>query len=75
MCNGRGTVCMWALRWTDIAGLHYAKQTIEEAIIYPNMRPDLFQGLRAPPKGVLLYGPPGTGENEWPGQSTTWPLE
>lgn len=46
--------------WSDIAGLAYAKQTIQEAIILPNLRPDLFQGLRSPPRGVLFYGPPGT---------------
>jgi hypothetical protein len=48
------------VRWNDIAGLSFAKQTLQEAVILPNLRPDIFTGLRRPPKGVLLYGPPGT---------------
>jgi hypothetical protein len=45
----------------DIAGLKHAKETVNELVIMPMIRPDLFTGLRACPKGLLLFGPPGTG--------------
>lgn len=48
--------------WDDIAGLAEAKRTLQEAVILPHLRPDLYRGLRSPPVGVLLYGPPGTGK-------------
>lgn len=48
--------------WDDISGLKHAKGTIREAVILPIMRPDIFTGLRRPPKGLLLFGPPGTGK-------------
>jgi len=45
----------------DIAGLEFAKKCVQELICWPICRPDLFTGLRALPKGLLLFGPPGTG--------------
>mmetsp|Transcript_23724 Transcript_23724/g.59833 ORF Transcript_23724/g.59833 Transcript_23724/m.59833 type:complete len:403 (+) Transcript_23724:117-1325(+) len=50
------------VRWNDIAGLEGAKKHLHEAVILPRLKPDIFQGLRAPPKGILLFGPPGTGK-------------
>ncbi|XP_064619122.1 fidgetin-like protein 1 [Lineus longissimus] len=51
-----------ALTWDDIAGLEFAKATIKEIVVWPMLRPDIFTGLRGPPKGLLLFGPPGTGK-------------
>ncbi len=48
--------------WDSIAGLEFAKNTIFETIIWPRLRPDLFKGIISPPKGILLFGPPGTGK-------------
>ena len=50
------------VHWDDIAGLENAKTTLKEAVVYPFLRPDLFVGLREPARGVLLFGPPGTGK-------------
>ncbi|KFO33028.1 fidgetin-like protein 1 [Fukomys damarensis] len=50
------------VHWEDIAGVEFAKTTIKEIVVWPMMRPDIFTGLRGPPKGVLLFGPPGTGK-------------
>lgn len=50
------------VRWTDIAGLADGKRVLEEAAVLPLMMPEYFTGIRKPVKGVLLFGPPGTGK-------------
>jgi len=51
------------VHWSDIGGLDNVKQQLREAVEWPMRFPQLFEktGIR-PPKGVLLFGPPGTGK-------------
>merc|ERR1711991_426998 len=48
--------------WDDIVELDNAKRLLNEAVVMPTKYPELFTGLLAPWKGVLLFGPPGTGK-------------
>lgn len=51
------------VRWDDIGGLEEEKRLLREAVEIPLKDPDLFDemGIR-PPRGILLYGPPGSGK-------------
>ncbi len=47
----------------DIGGLEVQKRELYEAVILPLTKPELFREIGIePPKGVLLYGPPGCGK-------------
>jgi len=48
--------------WDSIAGLHEAKHLLQEAVVLPLWMPEYFKGIRRPWKGVLMFGPPGTGK-------------
>lgn len=48
--------------WEKIAGLKPVKIILQESTVLPILRPDLFQGVRQPPRGILLFGPPGSGK-------------
>ena len=47
------------VKWIEVIGLDDAKNALRESIVYPSKRPDLFP--LGWPRGMLLYGPPGTG--------------
>jgi len=51
------------IEYSDIGGLTPQIQAIRDAVELPFLHPDLFRehGLK-PPKGILLYGPPGCGK-------------
>ncbi|KAF9929344.1 spermatogenesis associated protein 5 [Linnemannia zychae] len=46
--------------WSDIGGQQEIKQKLKESVEWPLQHPEAFirMGIR-PPKGILLYGPPG----------------
>jgi hypothetical protein len=48
--------------YDDIGGMDMQKQEMREAVELPLQMPELYQQIGIdPPRGVLMYGPPGTG--------------
>jgi len=52
-----------SVQWADVGGLTDIKQELQEAVEWPLKKPEVFKriGIR-PPKGILLFGPPGCGK-------------
>ncbi len=52
-----------SIPWTAVGGLDEVKQNLVESVEWPIKYPDKFKHLGIePPRGVLLYGPPGCGK-------------
>ena len=51
------------VHWNEVGGLEEAKQSLIESVEWPLKYPEAFEsvGVR-PPRGILLYGFPGTGK-------------
>ena len=48
------------MSWEDVGGLDDVKQRLKEAVEWPFRNPGALARVGAtPPRGVLLYGPPG----------------
>jgi transitional endoplasmic reticulum ATPase len=61
--RGGATATPASVRYADIGGLHREVRRVREMIELPLRYPDLFARIGiAPPKGVLLHGPPGCGK-------------
>jgi transitional endoplasmic reticulum ATPase len=51
------------VRWIDVGGLGEVKQDLQEAVEWPLKKPEVFKRVGVePPKGILLFGPPGCGK-------------
>lgn len=51
------------VKWEDVGGLQNIKNKLKEAVEWPIKYPEVFAKAKTnPPKGILLYGAPGTGK-------------
>jgi transitional endoplasmic reticulum ATPase len=51
------------VKWEDVGGLEEVKDALKEAVLWPLDNPESFDALGIrPPRGILLYGPPGCGK-------------
>ncbi len=51
------------VHWDQVGGLEKTKEELKEAVEWPLKNPDSFKRMGiTPPKGILLFGPPGCGK-------------
>jgi len=51
------------VQWTQVGGLRQVKQELMESVEWPLKKPEVFKRMGInPPRGILLYGPPGSGK-------------
>jgi transitional endoplasmic reticulum ATPase len=56
-------VTLGSITLDDVGDMDTTKQALTEAVLWPLQHPDTFARLGVqPPRGVLLYGPPGCGK-------------
>ncbi len=52
-----------AVHWDEVGGLEEVKEELKEAVVWPLKNPEVFKRMGIqPPKGILLFGPPGCGK-------------
>ena len=51
------------VKWDQVGGLKQVKQELMESVEWPLKQPEVFKRMGInPPRGILLYGPPGSGK-------------
>jgi transitional endoplasmic reticulum ATPase len=61
--SGSEEIAVGSVTLNDVGDMVEAKQALTEAVLWPLQHPDTFSRLGVdPPRGVLLYGPPGCGK-------------
>ncbi|MEU6563607.1 AAA family ATPase [Nocardia nova] len=61
--SGTEELAIGSLSLDDVGDMTETKQALTEAVLWPLRHPDSFARLGIdPPRGVLLYGPPGCGK-------------
>ncbi|UTM36372.1 AAA family ATPase [Rhodococcus pyridinivorans] len=61
--SGSEELAIGSVSLDDVGDMVETKQALTEAVLWPLQHPDSFERLGVdPPRGVLLYGPPGCGK-------------